>query len=101
MPTVTFEKENRIVHCSAGTNLRRLAIDNGVQLYSGIWSKLNCRGNGLCSKCEVEIPSAENLSGRSNMEEIHLKGKPFIRRLACQVAIHGDMIVRTHPPKSK
>jgi len=99
MPTVTFEKENLMVNCSAGTNLRRLAADNGVKLYAGIWSQLNCRGNGLCAKCEVEIPVSENLGGRSNMEAIQLKGKPFIRRLACQVTVHGNTIVRTQPPK--
>ncbi len=97
MPTVTFEKEKKIVSCSAGENLRTLAIAQGVSLYKGIWKTLNCRGNGLCTKCEVEIPLAKNLSARSNMEEIQLKGKPAIRRLACQVIVHGDMTVRTHP----
>jgi ferredoxin len=97
MPTVIFERENKSVACSAGTNLRKLAIANGVNLYSGPWTLLNCRGNGLCAKCEVEIPAAENLGARSGMETIQLKGKPPIRRLACQVSVHGDMTVRSHP----
>jgi ferredoxin len=101
MPIVTFEKENKTVICNAGTNLRQLARANGVELYSGAWKLLNCRGNGLCSKCEVEIPIAENLGARSNMEEIQLKGRPLIRRLACQVVIHGNMSVRSHPPAWK
>ena len=101
MPTVTFEHERKIVACSAGTNLRKLAIAHGVSLYSGLWKALNCRGNGLCAKCEVEIPAAENLSPRTNMEEIQLKGRPLIRRLACQVIVHGDMTVRSHPPAWK
>ena len=101
MPTVTFEKENKTVLCNAGTNLRTLARDNGVQLYNGIWKTLHCRGNGLCGTCEVEIPTAQNLGQRSNMEEAHLKGRPLIRRLACQVVIHGDMSVRSHPPAWK
>ncbi len=97
MPIVTFERENKAVSCNAGMNLRKLAIANGVQLYGGPWTVLNCRGNGLCTKCEVEIPAAENLSARSNMEEIQLKNKPPIRRLACQVTVHGNMTVRSHP----
>ncbi|HEX5036267.1 MAG TPA: 2Fe-2S iron-sulfur cluster binding domain-containing protein [bacterium] len=101
MPNVTFEKENKTVVCSAGTNLRQLARANGVELYSGIWKALHCRGNGLCAKCEVEIPIATNLGARSGMEEIQLKGRPLIRRLACQVTVHGDMSVRSHPPAWK
>jgi ferredoxin len=79
--------------------LRKLAIDSGVELYSGPWTVLNCRGNGLCTKCEVEITSAQNLGARSAMEEIQLKGRPLIRRLACQVTVHGPLNVRTHPSK--
>jgi ferredoxin len=101
VPTVTFERENKTVACNAGTNLRKLAIANGVSLYSGPWKILNCRGNGLCTTCEVEIPIAENLGARSNMEEIQLKGRPLIRRLACQVAVHGNLTVRSHPPAWK
>ncbi|HSA60366.1 MAG TPA: 2Fe-2S iron-sulfur cluster binding domain-containing protein [bacterium] len=97
MPIVTFERENKTVTCSAGMNLRKLAAAHGVQLYVSPWTWLNCRGNGLCAKCEVEIPAAENLGARSNMESIQLKGKPPIRRLACQVTVHGNMTVRSHP----
>lgn len=98
---VTFERENKAVPCNAGSNLRKLAIANGVNLYGGLWKVLNCRGNGLCGTCEVEIPAAVNLSPRSNMEEVKLKGRPLIRRLACQVVVHGDMTVRSHPPAFK
>jgi ferredoxin len=99
MPQVTFEREGKTIACSSGINLRKLAQANGINLYQGVWSLLNCRGNGLCTSCEVEIPIAQNLSPRSNMEEIQLKDKPLLRRLACQVTIHGDLLVRTHPGK--
>jgi len=81
--------------------LRKLAQANGVNLYTSPWTMLNCRGNGLCGKCEVEIPASVNLGARSAMEEVHLKGRPLIRRLACQVVVHGDVSVRTHPTKLK
>ena len=101
MPIVTFEHENKPVTCNAGTNLRELALKNGVPLYAGAWKIFNCHGNGLCTSCEVEIPQAMNLGARSNMEEVQLKDRPLIRRLACQVTVHGDLTVRTHPPAWK
>ena len=98
MPQIKFEKEGKAIYCNAGNNLRKLAKKNGINVYSGIWSLLNCRGNGLCGKCEVEIVSANGLSPRSRMEEMQLKNKPLERRLSCQVIVHGDMTIRTHPP---
>lgn len=100
MPAVTFEKERKTINCNAGTNLRQLARKNGISLYPGIWTLLNCHGNGLCEKCEVEITAAENLSPRTRMEEIALQDKPLKRRLACQVFVHGDMTVQTKPGPS-
>lgn len=99
MPMVTFEKEEIEVSCNAGTNLRKLARKHGISLYSGIWKLLNCRGQGMCKKCEVDLPTAENVNPKSGMEEIQLKGKPPIRRLGCQVYVHGETVVRTHPAK--
>lgn len=97
MPNVRFEKEGVTVSCNAGTNLRELAKKNHISVYSNIWKVLNCRGNGLCEKCEVEIVEAENLSPRTRMEEIALQDKHLTHRLSCQVFVHGDMTVRTHP----
>ena len=99
MPQIKFEKEAKTICCNAGNNLRKLAKRNGINVYSGIWDILNCRGHGLCGKCEVEVVSAKGLSPRSRMEEMQLKDKPLERRLACQVVVHGDMVIRTHPPK--
>lgn len=99
MPLITFEKEGKTIACNAGINLRKLAKKNGISVYTGLKKLLNCHGDGLCGTCEVEIISAENLSPRTRMEEVQLKDKPLQRRLACQVTVHGDMLIRTHPPK--
>ena len=101
MPYVTFEKEGKTISCNAGVNLRKLAKKNRIHIYSGIDNLINCRGHGLCGTCEVEIVEAEGLSPRTRMEEIKLKDRPLERRLSCQVVVHGDMVVRTHPPKWK
>lgn len=99
MTTITFEKEDKTINCNAGLNLRKLAKKNGVELYSSLWTLLNCHGNGLCNKCEVEIVEGEQVNPRTRMEEVQLKDKPLKRRLACQLIVHGDLTVRTHPPK--
>lgn len=99
MPYITFEKEGKTVSCNAGVNLRKLGIKNGIAVYNGIDKLINCRGHGLCGTCEVEILSARDLSPRTRMEEVKLKDKPLERRLSCQVIVHGNMTVRTHPPK--
>lgn len=99
MPQIKFEKEAKTISCNAGNNLRKLAKKNSINVYSGIWDLLNCHGHGLCGKCEVEIVSENGLSPRTRMEEVQLKNKPLERRLACQVVVHGNMLIRTHPPK--
>ena len=99
MPLVTFEKENKRLVCNSGINLRRLAKEAGIAIYSGLNSLINCRGHGLCGTCEVELVTAQQLHPRTRMEEQKLRNKPLERRLACQLVVHGDMTVRTHPPK--
>ena len=98
MPAIYFEKEDKTVVCNNGINLRQLALAEGIELYSGLYKAFNCRGNGLCGSCEVEVidPTFE-LHQRTRMEEVKLAGKPLIRRLACQLVIHGPLTVRTHP----
>ena len=97
MPHVHFEKEDKTIVCNSGVNLRKLAKKNGINVYVGLANLYNCRGNGLCGTCEVEIVDAPMLSPRSRMEEIKLKKRPLKRRLSCQVLVWGDMTVRTHP----
>lgn len=99
MPYVTFEKEGKTIGCNAGMNLRKLAKKNGIDIYQGLHNLTNCRGHGLCGSCEVEIVEAPGIHQRTLMEEIKLKDKPLVRRLSCQVNVHRNMTVRTHPPK--
>ena len=55
MPVVQFVKQQRSVECPVGTNLRRLALDNGIDLYVFPNNIVNCRGNGLCGTCRVQV----------------------------------------------
>lgn len=97
MPHIHFEKEDKTITCNNGVNLRKLAKKHGIKIYCGMANLLNCRGHGLCGTCEVEIVDAPMLSPRSRMEEVKLKEKPLERRLSCQIRVHGDMTIRTHP----
>ncbi|MCB1215574.1 MAG: (2Fe-2S)-binding protein [Deltaproteobacteria bacterium] len=100
MALVYFERQSKTVSANAGNNLRLLAKKNGVQIYHGIDKLLNCRGNGLCGTCMVEVFPAkpEFVSPPTAMEEKKLKNynNPNLR-LACQVKVHGPMRVKTYP----
>ena len=82
MPVVKFIKENKEIEVPEGTNLRRAAIDAGVNVYQGVNGYLesinksvigNCHGLGLCGTCRVAITSGmENTSPMGLMEKMKL-----------------------------
>lgn len=98
MPEVTFVKQKRTISVEHGENLREAAIRAKLSVYPHIFKILNCRGRGLCTSCTVEIDS-DHLEPRNETENQQLKKKlknnPKLR-LACQVKVTGDMVVKTH-----
>lgn len=118
MPTVKFIKEKKEVEVPAGTNLRRVALDSGVNLYKGINGfgeslnkVLNCHGFGVCGSCAVGITKGmANTSPMGVIEKAKFKGylipdKACFQyignedklRLACQTLVNGDIEVETDP----
>jgi ferredoxin len=100
MALVFFEREGKTLSTNAGNNLRKLAKENGISLYRGINKLLNCRGQGLCGTCLVEIRASRpmDLNPRTGMEEQQLKNYTNRNlRLACQVQVHGNISVKTQP----
>lgn len=100
MPLVFFERQGKTVKCNAGWNLRKLALKNKVNVYHGVDKLINCRGNGLCGTCKVQVFSDEPyaVNPRTAMEEKKLKN--FTNRnlrLSCQVVVHGNIRVKTYP----
>jgi ferredoxin len=93
---VTFEAEGKTVRVPRGSNLRRVALANGIPIYGGINKVLNCLGKGLCGTDRVAIKPADGVSARSGWEEFHMSETPGIR-LACRVSILGDIKVNTAP----
>ncbi len=95
MLEIRFEKQNRTLKVEPGANLREAAIANKLSLYPHILKILNCRGRGLCTSCKVEIVSG-NVAPRNDIENEKLKKKPAAIRLACQVTVEDNLVVRTH-----
>lgn len=96
MPRVRFLTEQITVDVPAGATIRDVAIQAGVEIYRGMWTHMNCRGNGICGRCSIWMMSPEDrVSAPSVRERFHaVKGKS---RLACQVRVMGDVDIRTRP----
>jgi ferredoxin len=93
MPKITFENERIQILAPMHSNLREIAVANGVQLYTGIHKVFNCHGNGRCTSCRVEV-SGSSLAPRNKVEEHALKNEPHLR-LACQIEVLGELNVKT------
>jgi len=110
MPTVKFVNEKVTAEAEAGSDLRTVARQNGVQLYSGPHKYVNCMGFGQCCSCNVVVrKGSENCSGKSVFERLWKWLNPLLGlkilsnpekdvRLACQTKVQGDVEVETHPP---
>ena len=46
MPTIRFEQEGQQVGCIEGANLRKAALDAGINPYKGLNNFNNCGGLG-------------------------------------------------------
>jgi ferredoxin len=96
MPTVEFLDAGQKVECGQYANLRKVALLHGVEVYKGINQIANCRGNGLCGTCVMEIiEGIEHLSPKTRREEHKLRGKPDNYRLSCQCQVMGDVVAVT------
>lgn len=98
VPTIRFEREGQQVGCIEGANLRKAALDAGINPYTGLNNVNNCGGLGQCGTCVMEVlDGARNLSPRSDVEEVYLADRPATYRLSCRTTVNGDVTVRTRP----
>lgn len=99
MPTVEFLDAGKKVSCGQFANLRKVAMLHDVEVYKGPGRLTNCRGNGLCGECMMEvIEGAENLSPKTYREKklnFKMRGKPDNFRLSCQCQVMGDVVCIT------
>ena len=98
MPTIRFEQEGQQVGCIEGANLRKAALSSGINPYKGLNNLNNCVGVGQCGTCVIEVlEGAQNLSPRSDVEEVYLSDRPANYRLSCRTSVNGDVTIRTRP----
>ncbi len=89
--------ELKTVQAEPGSDLRKIAQGEDLNLYRHVFKLLNCRGKGLCGSCLVEIESGD-AGPLSEIESKKLKSKLSDRpniRLACQVTVDNDLVVKT------
>lgn len=78
-----------------GSNLYRAALGQSVSLFNGPMKALHCWGKGLCGACFVEVArGAESLPERTAVERKKLGRAPASLRLACQIPVKGDLVIR-------
>ena len=120
MPTIKFVKEKKEVDVPVGANLRREAINAGINLHQGVNGIgenankfLNCHGFGLCGTCRVLVTEGneEHTNNLTFTEWLKFK-TPFspdpiaclayveneeTMRLACKTKVMGDIEVQSAP----
>lgn len=109
MPTIKFVNEKKTIEVEPGTNLRKAAMREGVELYAGVHKLFDYIGlAGLVSPQVIIRKGLENCSPQSSAEALQLFLGPlsfFTRmghekdlRLASNVQVNGDIEVETQPP---
>lgn len=93
MPTVSAQ--GKTFECERGANLRRVLLANGIDLYNGQATVINCRGLGSCGTCAVQI---EGTVSEPNWKDKTRRSLPPHNadrnlRLACQTQVLGDVKV--------
>jgi ferredoxin len=98
MPHVRFiERNDQVVEFEVGfgSNFFKSALARSLPLFNGPLKVLHCWGKGYCGACFVEILSgAGRLPERTAVERKKLRGLPDSIRLACQVRLTGDVVIR-------
>ena len=92
MPLIKFVKKWPELNVEQGANLMKSLLLAGMPVAS------SCHGDGVCSKCRIQILSGmENLSPINVTEEV-LRDRlkvPKDVRISCQTQVLGDITVDT------
>jgi 2Fe-2S ferredoxin len=92
MPLIQFRKNRPPLTVQEGANLMDALLSGGLPVAS------SCRGEGVCTKCRVEISEgAENLSPETEREKFlrERHSIPPSERVSCQAHVLGDITVDT------
>ena len=98
MPKITVHNsetgEVKVFKAGYGANLRQAAMYNGIDLYKGMMTHLNCRGMGFCGTCLIEVEPIENVDPHTLIEKIHRIGPN--EKLGCRAKIRGDITIKAN-----
>jgi 2Fe-2S ferredoxin len=101
VPVVYFVKQNISIECPVGTNLRQLALDNGIDLYAFPNNVFNCRGRALCGTCRVKVDDTRALSAQVPGDAAKNAWEGPQYRLACKSMVLADVKVITNPRREQ
>ncbi|MFM9267731.1 2Fe-2S iron-sulfur cluster-binding protein [Tychonema sp. BBK16] len=92
---VKVQAQGKTFECDRGSNLREVLLKNGIDLYNGNATIINCHGLGTCGTCAVSIEG--EVSEPQWRENARLSLPPHSpaskRRLSCQTQVLGDIKV--------
>lgn len=93
MPKVTAQ--GKTFECEPGTNLRKVLLKHGVELYNGNAKIINCMGIGTCGTCAVQVEGEVSPPNWKDQARRSLPPHSFTnnRRLACQTQVFSDVCV--------
>ena len=82
-----------------GVNIRKLCVDNGINVYQSVTRWTNCKGKQLCGTCIVNVKDGSIHTNRKSMDEAStLRENPDSYRLSCVTFAYGDVTIETFPP---
>jgi len=121
MPKIFFVREQKEIEVPAGSNLRKVARDAGIDIYYTFagcpnflaQNVLNCHGLGMCGTCGVHLVegTAQNAEPPGAQEKLRVRvydpltphlpagriGHEEEFRLSCKTIVKGDLKVITKP----
>lgn len=99
---VTVQQEGKPdvkLTCPGGTNLRRLLVGNGINVYRSLTRWTNCNGQQRCGTCIVDVTEGlDGCSRRDLSEEAVLRENPDTYRLSCVTTVYQDVTVKVQTP---
>ena len=92
-------KEDVILECPGGTNLRNLLVSNGINVYRSLTRWTNCNGQQRCGTCIVDVQEGLDQCSRKSLgEDMILAENDPTYRLSCVTAVYGDVTVVVQGP---
>ena len=95
---ITVDGGKVIESSEASVNLRKVLMENKVDVYPLKGKLSNCGGAGICGTCAVKVLSGSQfINPPSKNEQNTLKGKASDIRLSCCSRVTGPISIKTKP----